>query len=224
MTTPAQDPARVTRRRRKHERQAVVFGLLIALLVVLGLGALAVYTDTIEAPFSEPIHTPSAAAATIEPACLPVNERWPDGAPPMQYNNVNVRVYNAADINFNLAGANADVLTERGFNVRDTGDFTYEIEGRSEIRYGVKGIREAYTLAAQYADVRLVLDDRPGEFVDLLVGQEWREPLPVEEVPLENGEPMANLPGCLPAEEIDPIPREYGYQRGPNADDSSEEA
>ena len=148
----------MARRRHKHERQAVVFGLLIALMVVAGLGALAIYTDTIDSPFSEPIITPEPASASIAPACLPVQEKWPDGAPPVKYSDVHVRIYNAADYSFNLAGANADVLTERGFDVRDTGDFVYEIEGRSEIRYGLLGVRQAYTLAAQYEDVRLVME------------------------------------------------------------------
>ncbi|MDO8149197.1 LytR C-terminal domain-containing protein [Isoptericola sp. b515] len=224
MTSPAQDPARVARRRRKHERQAVVFGLLIALMVILGLGALAVYTETIDSPISEPIVTPEPASASIEPACLPVAEKWPDGTPPMEYSKVKVRIYNAADYTFNLASANADALTERGFDVRDTGDFTYQIEGPSEIRYGIKGVRQAYTLAAQYENVRLVMDDRSGSFVDLIVGQEWQEPLSVEEVPLETGEPMTNAPGCVPPEDLDPVEREYGYERGPNAGENADEA
>ena len=41
-----------------HERQAVVFGLLIAALAVVGLGALAVYTGAIDAPFDRPLSSP----------------------------------------------------------------------------------------------------------------------------------------------------------------------
>ena len=43
-----------------HERQAVVFGLLIAALAVVGLGALAVYTGAIDAPFDRPLSSPEA--------------------------------------------------------------------------------------------------------------------------------------------------------------------
>ncbi len=202
----------------------MVFGLIIAFLVVAGLGALAVYTGTIKSPIDEPIHTPSAEDTTIAPACVPQTKKWPDGAPPVAYNKVKLRVYNAADYSFGIAGANADVLADRGFDIVDNGDFTRLIDGSSEIRYGRKGIRQAYTLAAQFPDVRLVLDDRKGSAIDLLVGSDYSEPLPVEDVPLTSGEPMPNLDGCEPVSEIDPVPREYGLGRDPDADADADQA
>ncbi|MCK0116444.1 LytR cell envelope-related transcriptional attenuator [Isoptericola sp. CG 20/1183] len=216
MTSPAQDPARVARRRRKHERQAVVFGLIIAFLVVLGLGALAIYTDTIDSPIAEPIFTPSADVTNMAPACLPEDEDSPDGVLPMRYDKVGVRVFNAADPRFALAGAAEEVLSDRGFDVRDTGDFPDLVEGPSEIRYGAEGIVQAYTLAAQFADVELVMDDRGGKVVDLLIGVGWSEPLPAEEIPLAADEPLENMPGCVPASELDPVEREYGRGRAPD--------
>ncbi|WP_407320395.1 LytR C-terminal domain-containing protein [Isoptericola halotolerans] len=217
MTSPAQDPARVARRRRKHERQAVVFGLIIAFLVVLGLGALAIYTDTIDSPVSEPIYTPSTAVEHMAPACLPEDEDSPDGVLPMPYDKVRVRIFNAADNRFALAGASEDVLSDRGFDIRDTGDFTYQVEGPSEIRYGTSGIVQAYTLAAQFDDIELILDDRGGKVVDLVIGTGWAEPLPVEEVPLAADQPLENLPGCVPAADMEPVEREYGLGRQPEA-------
>ncbi|WP_418275777.1 LytR C-terminal domain-containing protein [Isoptericola jiangsuensis] len=215
MTTPAQDPVRVSRRRRKHERQAVVFGVLIAFLVIAGLGAAAIYSGTITAPFSEPIKSPSPPTATMQPVCLPETA---DGTPPVPYEDVRVRVYNGADPRFALAGANEDVLADRGFDIRDTGDFSRLIVGTSEIRYGLTGVAEAYTLAAQFGDIELILDDREGGVVDLVVGPEWVEPLPEDQVPLAAGEPMENLPGCLPADQLTPVEREYGLGREPDAD------
>ncbi|WP_098464714.1 LytR C-terminal domain-containing protein [Isoptericola jiangsuensis] len=221
MTSTAQDPARVTRRRRKHERQAVIFGLLLAFLVLVGLGAVAIYTDTIEAPFAEPIHTPAATATAMRPACLPESA---DGTLPLAYDKVRVRIYNAADDRFALAGANEEVLSERGFDVRDSGDFSRPVEGLSEIRYGAKGVVAAYTLAAQFPDIELILDDRNGAVVDLVVGTEWVEPLPVEEVPLAADQPMQNLPGCQPVDEITPVAREYGLGRDPQEEAPPEDA
>ncbi|ANC32423.1 LytR C-terminal domain-containing protein [Isoptericola dokdonensis] len=212
MTSTAPDPARVARRRRKHERQAVVFGLLLTFLVLAGLGALAIYTDTIEAPFAEPIHTPVTAVTAMRPACLPESE---DGTLPLPYDEVRVRIYNAADDRFALAGANEEVLSERGFDVRDSGDFSRSVDGLSEIRYGANGIAAAYTLAAQFSDIELILDDRNGGVVDLVVGSEWVEPLPVEEVPLAADQPLQNRPGCVPLDQLTPVAREYGLGRDP---------
>lgn len=194
----------------------MVFGLIIAFLVILGLGALAVYTETIDAPFAEPIYTPSAQSTSIAPACLPTDEDSPEGVLPMAYDKVRVRIFNAADDRFALAGAADDVLSDRGFDVRDTGDFPRLIDGPSEIRYGAEGIVQAYTLAAQFEDVELVMDDRGGKFVDLLIGVGWTEPVPPEEVTLSADEPLTNLPGCVPAEELEPVEREYGRGRGPD--------
>jgi hypothetical protein len=214
VTTPAQDPARVSRRRRKHERQAVVFGILIAFLVIAGLGAAAIYSGTISSPFAEPIKSPSPETATMEPACLPETA---DGTLPVPYEDVRVRVYNGADPRFALAGANENVLADRGFDVRDSGDFSRLIVGLSEIRYGANGIAQAYTLAAQFPDINLTMDDREGGTVDLIVGPEWVEPLPEAQVPLAADQPMKNRADCVPADELTPAEREYGLGRDPEA-------
>ncbi|MFE5308523.1 LytR C-terminal domain-containing protein [Isoptericola sp. NPDC056573] len=205
MTSPAPDPVRETRRKREHERQAVVFGLIIAFLLLAGLAAAAMYSGAFSSPFSRPIHTPVAEAPQPEP-CLPQVKGQPDGALPVAYSKVKVRVYNAADGSEPLAGANEDVLSERGFNIVDTGNWVEQL-GQSEVRFGTKGITRAYTLAAQYPDVRLVLDDRKGNTVDLLVGEEYSPPLSEDSVLLDAETPMKDAEGCEPADEITPIPQ-----------------
>lgn len=190
----------------------MVFGVLIAFLVIIGLGAAAVYSGTITTPFAEPIKSPSPPTANMEPACLPESA---DGTLPVPYEDVRVRVYNAADFRYGLAGANADALGDRGFDVRDSGDFSRLIVGVSEIRYGVNGIAQAYTLAAQFPDIELILDDRSGGVVDLVVGPDWVEPLPTDEVPLAADQPMENLPECVPADQLTPAEREFGDGRDP---------
>lgn len=205
MTSPAPDPVRETRRKREHERQAVVFGLLVAFLLLAGLAAAAMYSGAFSSPFSRPIYTPVAEATQPEP-CLPQVKGQPDGALPVPYSKIKVRVYNAADGNEPLAGANEDVLTERGFDVVDTGNWDIKIE-QSEVRFGVKGITRGYTLAAQYPDVRLVLDDRKGATVDLLVGEEYSPPLSPDDVLLDAETPMKDVEGCVPASEITPVPQ-----------------
>ncbi|MEL7976417.1 LytR C-terminal domain-containing protein [Isoptericola sp. F-RaC21] len=205
MTSPAPDPVRETRRKREHERQAVVFGLIIAVLLIAGLAAAAMYSGAFSSPFSRPIYTPAAEAPEPEP-CLPQVKGQPDGALPVPYSDIQVRVYNAADGSEPLAGANEDVLSERGFDVIDTGDWLEKL-GQSEVRTGTKGITRAYTLAAQYPDVRVVLDDRKGAKIDLLVGEQYSPPLSEDRVLLDAETPMQDAEGCLPVDEITPIPQ-----------------
>jgi len=205
VTSPAPDPVRETRRKREHERQAVVFGLLIAFLLLAGLAAAAMYSGAISSPFSRPIYTPVAEAPQPEP-CLPQVKGQPDGALPVPYSKVKVRVYNAADGSSPLASANEDELSDRGFDIVDTGNWLEKL-GQSEVRFGTKGITRAYTLAAQYPDVRLVLDDRKGATVDLLVGEEYSPPLSQDDVLLDAETPMKDVEGCVPASEITPIPQ-----------------
>ena len=49
MTDP--DRARALRRRHVHERQAVIFGILLAILAVAGVSAAAIYTGNLNVPF-----------------------------------------------------------------------------------------------------------------------------------------------------------------------------
>ena len=207
MTTPAQDPARTERRRREHERQAVVFGLLIAFLAVIGLAALAVYTGAVNAPLPNPASSPVAEADPEGPVpCLPRVKGQADGALPVPYSSVRLRIFNASDVS-GLAAAHAEVLNDRGFNVIKTGNLDHHIT-KSELRFGTKGIRHAYTVAAQYPEIRLVLDDRTGKAVDLAVGTEWDRPLPEEDVTIRADKPLQNRQGCVPAKEIEPVARE----------------
>lgn len=214
MTTPVQDPARVARRRREHERQAVVFGVLVAFIVVVALGALAIYTGALTAPFARPF-TSDDQATTTEPApCLPAVEDQPDGALPLPYDQVKVRIINASGMS-GLAGANQKVLAPRGFDVLGTGNYdsTYDASLDSgstlpanELRFGPQGVVAAYTLAAQFPDMTLVLDAREDDTVDLLVGEEYERPLDEGDVPLAADQPLTNAEGCAPVDEIEPVP------------------
>lgn len=214
MSTPLQDPARVARRRREHERQAVVFGVLVAFLLVAAVGALAVYTGAISAPFARPF-TSGEQETTTEPApCLPAVEDQPDGALPLSYDQVQVRIFNASGKS-GLAGANQKVLAQRGFEILGTGNYdsTYDAGlaagstlATNELRFGRDGVVAAYTLAAQFPEVEMVLDDREGATVDLLVGEAYERPLDEADVPLAADQPLTNVADCAPVDEVEPVP------------------
>lgn len=205
MTHPDPEQARVRRRRRTHERQAVVFGLLIAFLAVCGIGALAVYTGALDAPFSRPFTTPQAEDEPgLDAPCLPAVEGQPDGALPVPYADVQVRVLNASGTQ-GVAGANAEILADRGFQVIGTGDADTTHQ-HTQLRFGTPGITAAYTLAAHYPDTVLVLDARQDATVDLLVGTQFDDLVPADEVALQAEQPLTNVEGCKPADQITPQP------------------
>ncbi len=193
---PDLDRERVLRRRHKHERQAVVFGLLIAALAVGGLGALAVFTGGIDAPFSRPFTTraPEATAAAIPPPCPP------DGTLPVAYGSIQVTVLNATSRS-GLAGQTAADLTTRGFVVLGTGNSPSPVSGPARISFGAAGVGAAYTLAAHVEGSALVLDARADATVDLVVGNEFAALLDPGVVPLDPAAPLTGREGCLPLEE-----------------------
>ncbi|MFE7506117.1 LytR C-terminal domain-containing protein [Promicromonospora sp. NPDC057488] len=203
MTSPGYDQARVERRRREHERQAVVFGVLIAFLAVCGIFALAVYSGAISSPFNRPFTTVGAAEQKTYPVpCLPAVKGQPDGALPATYSDVQIRLLNASE-EIGLASAHETVLADRGFSIISKGNVPMQLQ-ESEIRFGRKGIVQAYTLAAQFPEIRLVLDDRRDRKIDLLIGEEFEAPLDVEDVELTADQPLTNAEDCVPSADIEP--------------------
>jgi hypothetical protein len=207
--TTEPDRARSMRRRRIHERQAVVFGLLIAALAVTGLGALAVYTGAIDAPFSRPFSTPEVvdALADVDVPCLP------EGALPAASGDVHVTIVNASGRDEPLAGINQDVLTERGFTVVGTGN-AEDLDGdgepdalaRTQIHFGAGGIAPAYTLGAHYPEPGYVLDTRQDASVTLYVGADFEDLVDLELIGIAADVPLENPEGCVPADQITPRP------------------
>lgn len=215
MTSPGLDQARVERRRREHERQAVVFGVLIAFLAVCGIFALAVYSGAISSPFNRPFNTVGVAQQETFPVpCLPAVEGQPDGALPVAYSDVEIKVLNASGEGptgigqTGLGGAYGNALTERGFQVTEVTNAAKNLT-YSELRFGKGGIVAAYTVAAHFPDIRLVLDDRKSKdrTVDLLIGAQFEPPLDLADVSISADTPLTNAEGCVPTAEIDPQPR-----------------
>lgn len=192
------DRERTLRRRHKRERQAVVFGLLIAALAVGALGAVAVFTGGIDAPFSRPFTTlsPTASPPVETPPCPP------EGTLPVAYGEVQVRVLNATDRN-GLAGQTADALTARGFVVAAVGNAASPVTGVARISFGGPGVGAAYTLAAHLEGARLLLDERTDSTVDLALGSEFVSLLDPGVIPLDPNAPLVGRDGCVPIDQAE---------------------
>ncbi|MFE4464024.1 LytR C-terminal domain-containing protein [Oerskovia sp. NPDC056781] len=203
-TQPGSDPSRSVRRRHMHERQAVVFGLLVAFLAITGIGALAVYTGAVEPPFDRTFSSPKVddAIADVKAPCLA------EGTLPIPYGEVQVRIFNASGKG-GMAAANEQILESRGFTVATVGDLQTP-EGKNttqrstQISFGVTGISQAYTLAAHYQDPVLVLDDRPDASVDLVLGENFVNLVDEELVVIDPAVPLVNPAKCVAVETITP--------------------
>ena len=175
----------------------MVFGAIIASLVVAGLAAAAVYSGKIPSPFHRAFSTPSATVeATQATPCLP------DGTLPVAYKDVSMRVLNGTDKS-GLASTVGTALKDRGFTVTGTGNFTPRpLAGTARVVTGVPGLAAAYTVAAQVQNARIVLDGRADATVDLAVGTEFVGLIDAAAVTLSHDKPMTSATGCVAANTI----------------------
>ena len=150
-----------TSRRRARRRTAlVIMGLLLALAL-----ALLVSLATVQGWFglggdgsTDDVATSSAPAP--EPALAPAD--------------VTVNVLNGAGTS-GLAGRTAEAIGVRGFDLGDV-DNADALEGVGEVRHGPEGAEAAELLVESLGqDFELVMDERQGTEVDLVLGPEFEE-------------------------------------------------
>ncbi|WP_284292234.1 LytR C-terminal domain-containing protein [Luteimicrobium album] len=190
---------RELRRRHMHERQAVVFGVLIAALALVGVGAAGIITGAISSPFNRPIATPTVTddAMTTATPCLA------KGTKPVQYAKITLNVYNASG-QPGLARSTSDAMAERGFTVKKVGNSTVDVTA-PRIVFGPKGLAQAYTVAAQFKDAKLALDTRKDASVDVVLGSEAHVLLGTKDVHLSAKKAMTSAPGCVALSKVKPL-------------------
>ncbi|MBU4215361.1 MAG: LytR family transcriptional regulator, partial [Actinobacteria bacterium] len=85
------DRERAQRRRAMHERQTVVFGVILAVMAVAGVLGAAVFTGTTKLPlFSRGFSSPTPQSTAVALPCLP------DGTLPVAASQITVNVFNGA--------------------------------------------------------------------------------------------------------------------------------
>lgn len=219
MTTPEEAKrARAVRRRHKHERQAVVFGVLIAFLAVSGLAAAAIYTGAIDPPFERDFTAKASDDDKPLPQpCLPADTF------PVPYSAITIRVLNATD-RAGLASAVATDLTARGFVVESTGNSNKSYSG-VQIAVGAAGLASAYTLAAHLPEARFIYDDREDASLDLYLGASFTAIADIDSINLDPTVAMPSVEGCTVIEGLTPEPRATtAPAETPSAGTPSEEA
>ncbi|MCL1801967.1 MAG: LytR C-terminal domain-containing protein [Promicromonosporaceae bacterium] len=206
MSNPAVDRARLLRRRREHSRQIVLFGILGTALAVVFTLALLIFGGVIDAPFDRGFSSPQRTAEELAAPCLPTVLGQPDGALPVPYDEIDLRIFNASGI-AGVGSASETVLSRRGFDITTVANWV-ETVPINQMRFGTGGIVAAYTVAAHFPPMQMILDYRPDASVDLVVGENYDQPIAVSEVTLAADRPLLNVRGCLPVTSIrkEPIP------------------
>ncbi|WP_061961163.1 LytR C-terminal domain-containing protein [Demequina flava] len=197
--TPGAKSASVTRRRRR-ERQLIVFGIALILLTALTIAALAIYRGDADGPFTAAIHTPAGEFEVDTELVCP-----PAGVTPLPAEEVVVRVNNATDAQ-GLAGTTATALESRGFLVTGTQNWPRTYTDTVEILFGENGVHQAYTLAVQFDGAELTLDTRDDITLDLILGDAYAESPGLREALSTELDPDLELAAqaeCLPADLIE---------------------
>ena len=181
---------RVIRRRHLLERQAVIFGGLIATLLALLLIGLAVWFGAVPAPVSVPFATPPPDDAAVAPPCPPSDAR------PVAYGEITINVYNGTTRG-GLAAATAGELSNRGLKIGARANDPYgRYAGATLIRAGAAGLAQAYTVAAIFPDAVVQLDVREDASVDVTLGGDYVAMRPPQEAELDPGQPLTAPAGC----------------------------
>lgn len=187
------DRARHLRRRHMHERQAVVFGVLLAFLALAFVGAAAVYTGNLNVPWvSRAFTVKPTPTVTHDPAVCP-----PEGALPVAAKSITVNVYNGAGIP-GLAKTTGDTLTQLGFVVGTEANAISSYTGTARISFGINGVAQAYTLAAHVDGAELQVDARQDATVDVTLGGQFVGLKAADKVTLDPAKPLVGPPGCIP--------------------------
>lgn len=221
VTAPPYDPnakRRAAIRRRRRERQILVFGLILVGLAFTGLFFASVYRGDVDGPFSAPFVTPESEFETdVNIACPP------SGAMPLPPTEVALRVMNATET-AGLAGTTADDLEGRGFVVVDATNYSRPYTDAVQILYGEEGLVQAYTVSTYFTEFEMVLDSRDSAVVDVILGDAYGNgslrPQDAPELSLEN--PLVRPQQCVPIELVVPVPAPRNIPENPLATASPE--
>ncbi|MDR0945225.1 MAG: LytR C-terminal domain-containing protein, partial [Bifidobacteriaceae bacterium] len=151
-------------------RQVAIFGVIAAVLAVVGVVAAGAYTGRLTIGFiSHPFSSPTPSATDYGPTPCPASDdaKYPANA------KITVRVLNASTIT-GAAGSVGQTLQARGFKVDSVASISEDFQGSILVRAGYKGIDAAYMVLTHMPDdAKLTVDDRDTSVVDVIIGAKY---------------------------------------------------
>lgn len=193
-------------KRRRRDRQILVFGVLSIILIATAGYAALVYQGRVPSPVNVAFVTPSPDALDLA-ITLPCPPASGEDAYPMPANEIAFRTLNGTG-ETGLARGFLEDLKGRGFVGVQATNWNQRYEGLARIQFGKEGLRQAYTIANQFPEAELVYDTRDSAIVDVILGDKAvnaeLRPLYAPEL---NPELELTAPGqCLPIDLIAPVP------------------
>ncbi|WP_296665740.1 LytR C-terminal domain-containing protein [Demequina sp.] len=215
MTEPATgrpDARRAGVRRHRRERQIIVFGVLVIAIGFVGVFAAGIYRGNLDGPFSQPFVTPAGQfESDVKLVCPP-----PDSTA-LPAEAVAVRVLNGTTVS-GLAGRVTEDLEGRGFLSLATGNWGRDYSDTVRVAFGPDGVQHGYTVARQFAEAELVLDNREGSLVDVVLGEGFAASPSLRSVlspELAPDLPLAANAECLPVNLVTPEPAPRNLPENP---------
>lgn len=188
MTFPDATDERQARRQFVRRRQKMVFTIAISALAVILIIALLVVFGTLGHLNKQSTQTKPNYGVSVP--CAPADSTV------LKHTEVRVRVLNGTNKN-GLGVAVMQSLRNRGFNMQGAGDFPTKTElARTEIRFGINGISQGYTVGRQFKDAVLRMDDRADDLVDVVIGATFND-LAQEHKVSGVGMPITSIKGCV---------------------------
>lgn len=194
-------------RRRRRERQLLVFGVLFIALAGVGALAVAVFQGRVDAPIQRAFVTPAEDfSSTVTLACAPADPVTGEPALPMLPEEIPLRVLNATDKR-GLAGTTLEVLSGRGYVALQATNSNTSYAEAVRIQFGENGLRQAYSLAAAFPEVEFVIDNRESAVVDVILGERFEitQMRPQYAPELDPTIPLTAPGQCLP---VDLVPKQ----------------
>jgi len=184
---------RVARRRRLQQRQTVIFGGLITILLVAALIAGAIWSGLLPAPFTRDFSREASTEAPVVQPCVP------DGATAVPLGSITANVYNGTDT-AGLAATTGEVLGGSGVLINQQANWPQgEYTGVVQIVTGPLGVTAGYSLARLFPEAVVTLDGRSDESVDVVLGSGYTKMLSADEIAALDPEAALTSPeGCTP--------------------------
>ncbi len=125
--------------------------------------------------------------------------------------DVTIRVLNGTN-KTGLGSAVGEELRNRGFILQGIGDYdSSTVLQRTEIHFGKNAITQAYTLAEQFTDAILRMDDRSDKLIDVVIGSSFDNLVSKTKTP-KAGSKLVGATNCVSADDLKDLPKASEHQ------------